>query len=107
MRIVTSLPHEVKEEEHVWIPVRDGTRLAARIWRPVSSDTEPVPGILEFIPYRKRDLTARRDSIHHPYMAGHGYACVRADLRGSGDSEGVLADEYLEQELEDAEDVLA
>ena len=29
MRIVTSLPHEVKEEEHVWIPVRDGTRLAA------------------------------------------------------------------------------
>lgn len=59
------------------------------------------------IPYWKRDLTAVRDSIHHPYMAGHGYACLRVDLRGSGDSEGVLTDEYLEQELEDVEDVLA
>jgi uncharacterized protein len=107
MRTVTSLPQEVREEPHVWVPTTDGTRLAARIWRPVSSDDEPVPAVLELIPYRKRDLTARRDSIHHPYMAGHGYACVRVDLRGSGDSEGVLTDEYLQQELNDAEDVLA
>ncbi|OEV09543.1 CocE/NonD family hydrolase [Streptomyces nanshensis] len=107
MKEVTSQPYAVKEEEHVWIPVRDGTRLAARIWRPVPSETDPVPGILEFIPYRKRDLTALRDSVNHPYMAGYGYACVRVDLRGSGDSEGVLDDEYLEQEFEDGEDVLA
>ncbi|MGH3906332.1 MAG: CocE/NonD family hydrolase [Pseudonocardiaceae bacterium] len=106
MRTVTSLPHAVREEEHVWIPVRDGIRLAARIWRPAYSDLEPVPAILEIIPYRQRDLTARRDSIHHPYLAGHGYACVRVDLRGSGESEGVLTDEYLEEELADAEDVL-
>ena len=70
-------------------------------------DTRPVPAVLEFIPYRQRDLTAVRDSIHHPYLAGHGYAGVRVDLRGSGDSEGVLTDEYLEQELCDAEEVLA
>lgn len=107
MRTVTSLPHPVREDEHVWIPLSDGTRLAARIWRPVSSDTDPVPAVLEFIPYRERDLTAKRDSIHHPYLAGHGYAGVRVDLRGSGDSEGVLADEYLEQELTDGQDVLA
>jgi uncharacterized protein len=107
MRVVTSLPYEITEEEHVWIPVSDGTRLAARIWRPVCSDDEPVPGVLEYLPYRKRDLTARRDSIHHPYLAGHGYACVRVDLRGTGESEGVLTDEYLEQEQLDAEDVLA
>ncbi|PRX45942.1 hypothetical protein B0I33_10888 [Prauserella shujinwangii] len=106
MRTVTSLPHPVREDEHVWIPMSDGTRLAGRVWRPVSSDIDPVPAILEFIPYRERDLTARRDSIHHPYLAGHGYAGVRVDLRGSGDSEGVLADEYLEQELRDGEDVL-
>ena len=106
MKEVSSGPHAVKEEEHVWLPMRDGTRLAGRIWRPVSSDTDPVPGILEFIPYRKRDLTAVRDSINHPYMAGHGYACVRVDLRGSGDSEGLLEDEYLEQEFCDGEDVL-
>ncbi|TDQ53035.1 CocE/NonD family hydrolase [Actinorugispora endophytica] len=107
MRTVTALPHDVKEEEHVWIPVSDGIRLSARIWRPTSSDQDPVPAVLEYIPYRKRDLSSVRDSVHHPYIAGHGYACVRVDLRGTGESEGVLADEYLEREQRDAEDVLA
>ncbi|MFI6080347.1 CocE/NonD family hydrolase [Streptomyces sp. NPDC051217] len=107
MRYVTNLPSETKEEENVVIPVSDGTRLSARVWRPLSSDAEPVPAVLEYIPYRKRDLTAVRDSMHHPYIAGHGYACVRVDLRGTGDSEGVLTDEYLEQEQRDAEDILA
>ena len=107
MRIATDLPYETVEEENVRIPVSDGTRLSARIWRPKSSDSEPVPGILEYIPYRQRDLTSVRDSLHNPYIAGHGYACVRVDIRGTGDSEGVLTDEYLEQEQRDAEDVLA
>ncbi len=107
MREVTSLPHAVREDQHVRIKMSDGVRLMARIWRPTASDHEAVPAVLEFIPYRQRDLTARRDSIHHPYLAGHGYASVRVDLRGSGDSDGVLTDEYLEQELTDAEEVLA
>ncbi|MFF9896571.1 CocE/NonD family hydrolase [Streptomyces longispororuber] len=107
MRYVSNLPYETKTDDHVTIPTSDGTRLSARVWRPVSSDSEPVPAILEYIPYRKRDLTAERDAVHHPYMAGHGYACVRVDLRGTGDSEGVLRDEYLEREQADAEDVLA
>jgi putative CocE/NonD family hydrolase len=106
LRVVTDLPHDILEEL-VSVPLRDGVRLAARIWRPQSSGIEPVPAILEFIPYRQRDFTARRDSIHHPYLAGHGYASVRVDLRGSGESEGVLTDEYLDEELTDAEDVLA
>jgi putative CocE/NonD family hydrolase len=107
MRHVTHLPCATKEEEHVTIPMSDGIRLSARIWRPVSSDQEPVPAVLEYIPYRKRDLTAVRDSVNHPYIAGHGYACVRVDLRGTGESEGVLRDEYLEQEQTDAEEILA
>ncbi|MEU0105582.1 CocE/NonD family hydrolase [Streptomyces sp. NPDC006251] len=107
MRYVTNLPYATKEEEHVTIPMSDGVRLSAHIWRPTSSDDEPVPAVLEYIPYRKRDLTAVRDSVHHPYLAGHGYACVRVDLRGTGDSEGVLRDEYLEREQADAEEVLA
>ncbi|MET9762796.1 CocE/NonD family hydrolase [Streptomyces sp. NPDC006372] len=107
MRYVTNLPYATKKEEHVTIPMSDGVRLSAHIWRPTSSDQEPVPAVLEYIPYRKRDLTAVRDSIHHPYLAGHGYACVRVDLRGTGDSEGVLRDEYLEREQADAEEVLA
>ena len=109
MRIVDPqrFPHRVKEDVQLRIPLADGTWLAGHIWRPENSDTWPVPAILEFIPYRQRDLTAVRDSIHHPYLAGHGYAGVRVDLRGSGDSEGILTDEYLEQELCDAEQVLA
>lgn len=106
MRHVDNLPHAIKEEDDIRITMSDGVRLSARIWRPVSSDTDPVPAVLEYIPYRKRDLSSVRDSIHHPYIAGHGYACVRVDLRGTGDSEGVLTDEYLEREQADAEEVL-
>jgi putative CocE/NonD family hydrolase len=100
-------PHRIKEDSQVSIPLSDGTHLAGRVWRPETADLQPVPAILEFVPYRQRDLTAVRDSIHHPYFAGHGFAGVRVDLRGSGNSEGVLTDEYLEQELSDAEEVLA
>jgi len=84
----------------------DGIRLSARIWLPETAVKKPVPGILEYIPYRKRDSIATRDSTIHPYFAGHGYASVRVDLRGSGDSEGVLKDEYLAQELQDGMEVL-
>ena len=109
MRVVDRqrFPHRIKEDPQLTIPLSDGTRLAGRVWRPETADLHPVPAVLEFVPYRQRDLTAVRDSIHHPYLAGHGYAAVRVDLRGSGDSEGVLTDEYLEQELCDAEEVLA
>ncbi|MFN2486000.1 MAG: CocE/NonD family hydrolase [Acidimicrobiia bacterium] len=77
----------------------DGARLAARIWRPV--DSGPVPAILEYLPYRKRFGTVVRDALTHPYLASHGYATVRVDLRGSGESDGILTDEYLPQELGD------
>ncbi len=107
MRIVETFPHKVAEIEHTWIPMRDGTRLAARVWMPQDAEDDPVPAILEYIPYRKRDGTRKRDTQMHPYFAGHGYASVRVDLRGSGDSEGVLTDEYLPQELDDGEDVLS
>ncbi|MGM1052688.1 MAG: CocE/NonD family hydrolase [Pseudomonadota bacterium] len=106
MRIVTDFPRRVQEEE-TWIPLADGTRLAARIWRPVDADRHPVPAILEYLPYRKRDLTAERDVQMHPYWAGHGYAGVRVDIRGTGDSDGVLTDEYLPLELDDGLEILA
>ncbi|MDT8895598.1 CocE/NonD family hydrolase [Halomonas sp. I1] len=100
MRIVDDFPRAVREEE-TWIPMADGTRLAARIWRPVDAEQHPVPAILEYLPYRKRDLTAARDVQSHPYWAGHGYAGVRVDIRGTGESDGVLTDEYLPEELAD------
>lgn len=104
--IKTSFPRQVKEIEHVWIPMADGTRLSAKIWLPEDAEQHPVPAILEYIPYRKDDFTALRDSLRHPYFAGHGYASIRVDLRGSGDSEGILYDEYLKQEQDDALEVL-
>ncbi|WP_280548738.1 MULTISPECIES: CocE/NonD family hydrolase [unclassified Halomonas] len=100
MRIVNDFPRRIMEEE-TWIPLPDGSRLAARIWRPVDAEIHPVPAILEYLPYRKRDLTAERDMQSHPYWAGHGYAGVRVDIRGTGESDGVLTDEYLPSELED------
>ncbi len=106
MRTVTRLPNPVRELEHVQIPLSDGCRLAARIWLPEGAESSPVPAILEYLPYRKNDVTARRDALNHPYFAGHGYAGVRVDLRGSGESEGVLTDEYLQQELDDGVEVL-
>ncbi len=80
----------------------DGVRLSARIWLPEDAEAEPVPALLEYLPYRKDDETAARDAVRHPYLAGHGYAAVRVDLRGSGDSDGLLLDEYLPQEQFDA-----
>jgi len=106
VRIVTSFPHEVRQIENTTIPLPEGTSLAARIWMPADAEKRPVPAILEYIPYRKRDFTRSRDDVNHFWFAGHGYACVRVDVRGSGDSDGVLRDEYLQQELDDGLDVL-
>lgn len=106
LQIRTDFAHRVRHEENIWIATRDGTQLAARLWLPEDAATNPVPAILEYIPYRKRDMTRHRDSLMHPYVAGHGYACLRVDIRGSGDSEGVLTDEYTAQELQDGCDII-
>jgi len=100
-------PRDVHEIENVWIPMADGTKLAARMWLPRDADQHPVPAILAYLPYRKRDLTRLRDEQIHPYLASHGYACVRVDIRGSGDSEGQVLDEYVRQEQDDGVEVIA
>ncbi len=99
--IRTDFPRKVREIENTWIEMPDGVKIAARIWLPDDAQAEPVPAILEYLPYRKRDGTVERDHLTHPYFAGHGYAGVRVDLRGTGDSEGVCKGEYLKQELDD------
>jgi putative CocE/NonD family hydrolase len=106
MKIIDRFPHTVRVIENCWIPMSDGSRLAARIWLPADAETTPVPAILEYIPYRKRDFTRARDEPMHHYFAGYGYAAVRVDLRGSGDSDGLLLDEYLKQEHDDALEVI-
>jgi putative CocE/NonD family hydrolase len=107
MTIRTEFPHPTAETEDMGIPMPDGTRLSARVWMPVDAAANPVPAVLEYIPYRKRDGTTPRDEMMHPYVAGHGYACVRVDMRGNGDSQGLMADEYTQQEMDDAAAVIA
>ena len=105
--VVSSFPRELEEIEHIWIPMADGVRLSARIWLPVDAEERPVPAILEYIPYRKRDGTRGRDDERFRYWAGHGYACIRLDIRGTGESEGLIDDEYALQEQDDALEAIA
>jgi uncharacterized protein len=107
VRRVTELPHRVRIVENVWIPLADGCRLAGKLWLPEGAEAAPVPAILEYIPYRKRDLTALRDSATHAYLAGHGYACLRVDVRGTGDSEGAYADYHFARYMDDGAEVVA
>jgi uncharacterized protein len=106
MTVIDTFPRPVRHTENIWITLSDGCRLAARLWMPEDAETDPVPAILEYLPYRKRDGTAVRDALTHPYLAGHGYAAIRVDMRGSGDSEGLMRDEYLAQEQDDAIEVI-
>jgi len=103
----TQFAREIVEIADQPIIMPDGCRLSARIWMPKDAASDPVPVILEHLPYRKRDGTIVRDSLTHPWMAGQGYACIRVDMRGNGDSDGLMQDEYTPQELKDACNVIA
>ncbi|MDH6123954.1 CocE/NonD family hydrolase [Kitasatospora sp. GP82] len=98
MQHPSSYPYRTIRED-LRIPLADGVALYARVWRPVTE--EPVPALLEYLPYRLTDWTAPRDAQRHPWYAGHGYASVRVDIRGHGNSGGVPGDEYSTQELTD------
>ncbi len=97
---------KIVETPDMAIVLSDGCRLSARTWMPADADTRPVPAILEYLPYRKRDGTTARDQLTHPWFAERGYACIRVDMRGNGDSEGLMEDEYAEQELTDGVEVI-
>lgn len=103
----TNTLREIVEQPDLGITLSDGARLSVRAWIPEDAADDPVPVILEYLPYRKRDGTCARDALTHPYFAKRGYACLRVDMRGNGDSDGLMEDEYTEQELADAEEVIA
>ncbi len=90
-----------------WIQLPDGVRLAIRLWLPHDAEGRPVSVILDSVPYRKSDGTAIGDAAWGTYFAARGFAFARVDLRGSGDSSGILQDEYTEQEQRDTERVIA
>lgn len=92
-------PVGVRHAENDWIVTPDGVRLAVSLWLP--DVTEPAPVVLEAIPYRKRDSTRGHASWWGRKLAERGIGYARLDCRGSGDSGGLLRDEYLPQEQAD------
>src|SRR5262245_22510856 len=97
-------PHyKVRIERNVLIPTRDGTRLAADLIRPDADGR--FPAIIEYIPYRKDDLTQGGYDAHY-YFAERGFVGVRLDVRGTGSSEGVNTDEYMPIEQRDGYDAV-
>ena len=92
------------EHRRAWIPLADGTRLAARLWLP---ERLPAPALLEALPYRMDDLTSSYSSEYERLCLEGGLAVARVDLRGTGSSEGVATDEYPPTEQADLSEVIA
>ncbi len=97
----------VQRVDVVRIPMPDGVRLCGRLWLPADAATAPAPVVLEYIPYRTRDAYSAADDHWGDTLASYGIAFARIDIRGSGDSEGLLADEYLGSEQDDAVEIIA
>jgi predicted acyl esterase len=86
-------------EKDVAVPMRDGARLMADIFRPKSG--EKVPAILNLGPYQKDKLWIVPDvleekanewmnweTVNPAWWVPRGYAAVRVDGRGTGKSQG-------------------
>ena len=91
-------PPEGPFRESVYVPVRDGTRLAMHVLRPAENGVlleTPQPVVFAFTPYRAR-YRAANGRIVGPGVAGAadeallaaGYALAVADVRGKGASFG-------------------
>ena len=98
-------PFKIVENE--WITLRDGTRLAARLWIPHADEGTRIPVVLEYLPYRNHDVTRRINNATGEKLAQYGIGYARVDIRGSGNSDGVLVGEYTRQEQADGVEVIA
>lgn len=104
----SSAPPDVEIRRNVRIPTRDGLTLSADLYLPAAvRDGARVPVILEMIPYRKDDWRYATDLARMTYLAQHGYAGCRLDVRGTGSSDGVALDEYTQAETDDGVDAVA
>jgi putative CocE/NonD family hydrolase len=90
---------DVLLERDIGIRATDGCRLSCDVYRPARSERSPA--LLEHIPYRKDDLHAADDRTLGIFMAREGFATVRLDVRGTGNSEGIAQDEYTREEQRD------
>ncbi len=93
--------------EETWIPMPDGVRLSADLYRPAEAAAdERLPVLLEYLPYRKMESRGHRYALYE-YFVRRGYVVARVDIRGTGQSEGRLIEyEYSEREQQDGEAVI-
>lgn len=90
--------------KNVRIPMRDGAYLAADLYVPDDPDVGPLPVVMEYIPYRKDDVPP--GERFYGELPRQGYIVARVDIRGTGASEGIATDEYVEQEQLDGYDAI-
>lgn len=90
----------IVKDENVWIPLRDGVRLQADVWRPPGDGKFPT--LVYRTPYNRRG--GQRDDSIYGKAVQRGYAVVMVDVRGRYGSEG----EYLPymQETKDGYDTI-
>jgi len=82
----------------VKIPLRDGVKLNATLYRP-QAQKEPLPCVFTLTPYIAGSYHERGT-----YFAAHGYVFLTVDVRGRGNSEGEFTP--LLQEAKDGHDVV-
>lgn len=84
----SSLAENVTVDLHHMIPMRDGVKLAATIWKPADME-KPLPVVLVMTPYISDETHERAVRF-----AGHGYVYVSVDVRGRGTSGGKFTPLY-------------
>ncbi len=95
---------EVETLYDLLIPMRDGVRLAANLYRPAGGGR--VPCLVNYLPYHKDGRGGLwYEGIHH-YFARRGFATLVADFRGLGCSEGVNNTPFDAQEGRDGHDLV-
>ena len=90
--------------KNVLVPMRDGVNLAADLYVPDPDPGEPLPVVMEYIPYRKDEVVP--GTRFYDYFPRNGYIVARVDIRGTGGSGGVNVDEYVLQEQLDGYDAI-
>ena len=87
-----------RQDERRFLEMDDGVRIALTLHFP---DTPPPwPVVFEARPYRKDDLSDAT-AIYRRLCDEGNLAVCRADVRGTGSSEGDAVDEYTARELQD------